>query len=54
VISFSSSIPKEFDLSEYIDYELQFEKAFIDPIKSILDAIGWHYKKESTLENLFV
>jgi DNA polymerase elongation subunit (family B) len=53
VISFSSSIPKEFDLSEYIDYELQFEKAFIDPIKSILDAIGWHYKKESTLESLF-
>jgi len=54
VISFSSGIPKEFDLSEYIDYDLQFEKAFIDPIKMILDAIGWHHKKESSLENLFV
>ena len=53
VISFSSSIPKEFDISDFIDYELQFEKAFIDPIKMILDAIGWHHKKESSLESLF-
>ena len=54
VISFTGGIPKEFDLSDYIDYDLQFEKAFIDPIKMILDAIGWHHKKESSLENLFV
>ena len=53
VISFSSSIPKEFEISDFIDYELQFEKAFIDPIKMILDAIGWHHKKESSLESLF-
>ena len=54
VISFTNGLPKDFDLKDYIDYDLQFTKAFIDPIRMILDAIGWRHKRESSLESLFV
>jgi len=53
VISFSASLPKEFGVIEQIDYELQFEKSFIDPLKLILDSIGWSYERKATLEHLF-
>jgi DNA polymerase elongation subunit (family B) len=53
VISFTSKIPKEFDLSGYIDYQLQFEKTFLDPLKHILAAVGWQAEHIDTLENLF-
>ena len=53
VITFPGVLPKEFDLGEYIDYELQFEKSFLDPLKAILNAIGWSHKRESSLESLF-
>ena len=39
---------------EYIDYDLQFNKAFLDPMKVILDAIGWNVKKTVNLELFFV
>lgn len=42
VISFIQDFPHELGLDKYIDYELQFEKSFLDPLKSILDAIGWN------------
>ena len=53
VISFANSIPKEFELLEFIDYDKQFQKSFLDPLKNILDAIGWKHEKISTLESLF-
>jgi hypothetical protein len=33
VISFIQDFPKELDLNKYVDYELQFEKSFLDPLK---------------------
>jgi hypothetical protein len=54
VLSFVSSIPKEFDISSYIDYDVQFEKSFLDPLKNILDCIGWSHEKTSSLEGLFL
>ena len=54
VISFISEFPKEFGLSQYIDYDLQFEKSFIEPLKAILDSIGWSVEKTATLESFFV
>ncbi len=54
VISFISEFPKEFGLSQYIDYDLQFEKSFIEPLKAILDSIGWSVEKQITLESFFV
>lgn len=53
VISYPGRLPKEFGLHEYVDYDLQFEKAFIDPIKVILDCVGWTTEKKSSLEDFF-
>ena len=53
VISFISDFPKELNLDKYIDYELQFEKSFVDPLKSILDSIGWEVEKTVNLDSFF-
>ena len=53
VISFIQQFPKELGLNKYVDYDLQFEKSFIDPLKSILNCIGWSVEKTNTLESLF-
>ena len=53
VISFPTRIPKEFKLDDYIDYDVQFEKAFLEPIKIILDCMKWKAEKLSSLEDFF-
>jgi DNA polymerase elongation subunit (family B) len=53
VIAIATVLPKEFDLEKYIDYDLQFDKAFLQPCKNILDAIGWKSENISTLESFF-
>ena len=53
IISFIQDFPKELGLDKYIDYELQFEKSFVEPLKSILDSIGWNVTKINTLESFF-
>jgi DNA polymerase elongation subunit (family B) len=53
VISFPIRLPKEFDLDNYIDYEIQFSKSFIEPIKTILESIKWKVEKENNLESFF-
>jgi DNA polymerase elongation subunit (family B) len=53
IISFNSVLPKEFDLHQYIDYNLQFQKTFVEPISTILDAISWSSEKKSTLDSFF-
>ena len=53
VISFIQDFPKELGIDKYIDYDLQFEKAFLEPLKAILDAIGWNVEKTVNLELFF-
>ena len=53
VISFIQDFPTELGLDKYIDYELQFEKSFVEPLKSVLDAIGWNVEKTVNLELFF-
>ena len=53
VISFPGRIPKEFGLDNYIDYDLQFDKAFLEPIKVILDCMDWKTEKSNSLEDFF-
>jgi DNA polymerase elongation subunit (family B) len=53
VISFIQEFPKELNLDRYIDYDLQFEKAFLEPLKIILDAIGWNVEKTVNLDSFF-
>ena len=53
LISYVTKLPREFKLKEYVDYELQFEKTFIDPIRFILQPIGWTPEPKASLEAFF-
>ena len=53
VISFIQEFPKELGIDKYVDYDLQFEKAFLEPLKVILDSIGWQVEKSVNLESFF-
>lgn len=55
VISCPGAPPKELGIEQYIDYDMQFDKAFLEPIRSILDVIGWRteYSTRATLEDFF-
>ena len=53
VISYVTTLPKEFKLEKYIDYEIQFEKTFVDPIRFILQPIGWTPEPKASLEAFF-
>jgi len=53
IISFPDVLPNEFNLSDYIDYDLQLEKVFLSPIQIILDSIGWSHEKKMTIESFF-
>jgi len=54
VISVPGELPKQLDILQYVDYERQFDKSFLEPIKSILDAVGWQIKdRRQTLEQFF-
>ena len=53
VFACPSNLPRQLGLEKYIDYELQFEKVFIEPIKTILDAIGWNIEEKSSLDSFW-
>ena len=53
IIAFPNSLPREFNLGEFIDYDVQFEKSFLEPINRILEKIGWNWKHINTLEGFF-
>jgi len=53
VISYPSRLPQEFGLQDFIDYDVQFSKAFLEPIKVVLDCMGWSTEKINTLESFF-
>jgi DNA polymerase elongation subunit (family B) len=53
VISFLSSIPKEFELEQYLDYNTMYEKSFLEPLKIVLDSINWKVEKNNSLDAFF-
>ena len=53
VIAFSGVLPEEFNINDQIDYDTQFNKAYVEPLKNILDSIGWETEKRATLEDFF-
>jgi DNA polymerase elongation subunit (family B) len=53
VFSILTVLPKEFNLNKFIDYDLQFEKAYLDPLRTIVNTIGWKPERGSSLESFF-
>ena len=54
VITCADKLPQEFGLEKYVDHDTQFDKSFLEPIKTIVGAIGWEVEKRATLESFFV
>jgi len=53
VIATADYLPREFNLDKYIDRDTQFEKSFVEPLRSITDVIGWQIEDRATLEDFF-
>jgi DNA polymerase elongation subunit (family B) len=53
VIGFIQTFPKELDLLDYVDYNTQYNKSFLDPLTHILDVIGWRTEKTINLANFY-
>ena len=50
VISFLTELPKELNLEQYIDYDLQFEKTFTDAIDIVVRPLGWNSERQAQLD----
>ena len=53
--SFITKFPKELDISANIDYDIQFTKAFVEPLRFIVEKMNWliddSYGTQGTLED---
>lgn len=53
VMAFNEVMPREFELQDYIDYDMMFEKTFMSPLNTILTSIQWNISTKTTLEDFF-
>ena len=54
VIAFKNILPDEFNIRDYVDYDKQFDKGYLEAIRSIMTAIGWSpEQRQRTLEDLW-
>lgn len=53
VIGFLNKIPEELGLDKYIDYDTQFQKAFMKPIEGVLEAVKWNAEERINLEDFY-
>jgi len=55
--SFITAFPKELNLKDKIDYDTQFTKSFVEPLKFISEKIDWwiddSYGEQGTLQGFF-
>lgn len=48
-IAFDDELPSQFGLVKYVDYDVQYQKSLIDPIKAITDVINWKTERSNSL-----
>jgi DNA polymerase elongation subunit (family B) len=53
VIAFLQELPKEFNLDSFIDYDTQFDKTFVEPLKTIIEPLNWRAEETASLEDFF-
>jgi DNA polymerase elongation subunit (family B) len=54
VIAFKDDIiPEELDILEFIDYDLQFDKNFMDPLRNVCEIVKWDFEKVYSLNDVF-
>lgn len=53
VIAFTTILPPEFGLHQYVDYTQQFQKSVEKPLSAVLDAIGWTLEKQSSFDSFW-
>ena len=53
VISFLNVLPRELDLHRFIDYDMQFDKAFVEPLKVVVNLINWNVEPVASLDSFF-
>ena len=53
VISFIGALPKEFDLHRFVDHDKQFDKAFVEPLKAVIELVGWNPEPVASLDSFF-
>ena len=55
--SFITKLPRELDIMDKIDYDTQFTKAFVEPLRFIAEKMNWliddSYGTQGTLEDFF-
>jgi DNA polymerase elongation subunit (family B) len=52
-IACPGELPPEFNLDAYINYDVQFNKSFIEPLDVVLKVIGWEYEKKFTIDRFY-
>ena len=53
VISMGNTLPEEFDLHRFVDYDMQFDKSFVEPLKNIVRLIDWNVEPTASLDLFF-
>ena len=53
VIAFPAVLPDEFDIHPFINYDLQFDKSFVEPLKAVVNMINWNVEPVASLESFF-
>jgi len=52
-IAFIGDLPAELQLTKYVDYEVMWQKSFIEPLNGIVESLGWTTDPQASLESLF-
>ena len=54
VIATPGKLPKELGMDKYLDYDTQFDKAFLEPLRTIMQAIEWEEQNDQqTIDSFF-